>query len=290
MTDTSFFSRRLMHSELDVWLEVGKKTDSNDSSEYSKKFMKLENAMAFVSYIGEDLVGGTAIYKDPIRLGMALINARIGKEYREQATTQILKTAIPFFRSASIRDVDVLLNSTSDNSTLPCPINSELESWTKDGLDKNGFEVISNVYNVTLKISKTEYESVVVWDAEPNMKGLQQLFWKNGPQCSNLSFLLDLQKHDGKLKTASIKEGTQLVLGFSLVDKSWLMITVFQNTEVIDYESVARTILFETLKMKFQHIVFPILSEEQLQLIQALEKLGAVVIENRELVLMRKKL
>ncbi|MHA1637553.1 MAG: hypothetical protein ACTSUB_06005 [Candidatus Thorarchaeota archaeon] len=290
MADTSFFSRRLMNSEVLVWLEVGKKTDSNDSTEYSKKYMKLGNAMAFVSYIGEDLIGGTAIYKDPIRQGMALINVRIGKEYRDQATTQILKTAIPFFKSASIKDVDVILNPTTDNSPIPCPINSELESWTKDGLEKIGFEVISKIYYVTATIPDSKYECGVKWDAELNLEGLQKLFWKHGAQCSNLSFLLDLQKHEGNLKTSSVTDETQLVMGFSLVKKKWMVTTVFHNTDLIDKELVARTILAETQKMKLQHIVFPILSEEQLQLVKTLENLGMNLLETRELVLMRKTL
>ena len=146
------------------------------------------------------------------------------------------------------------------------------------------------MYSVTARISQTKYESDVEWDAEPNLEGLQQLFWKNSAQCSNLSFLLDIQKHDGKLKTSSVSDGTQLVLGISLVEKKWIMITVFQNTDLIDYESVARTILSESLKMKLQHLVLPILSEEQLELIQELKKLGTDVLETRELVLMRKKL
>ncbi len=290
MTDESFFSRRLTSSELDIWLELGKISGANDQSKFAKMFMNLESSMFFVSYVGEDLIGGTAIYKDQIRLGMAIVNARIVPSWRERTSVQIIKSSLPFFRSASIRDVDVIISSEEKESEYPFPFNFVLDHWTQTALEKNGFEEESLLFNVTGDNPASSEVESSDWDTTMNLESLKKLFWKSDLKCSLFWYLMDIHKEEGIIQTASDNEDVRFGLGISKVSNSTVIVTLLMNESLIDYDAVAKSILYESRKLSAERIVFPLLSGRQLGLIDTLETMTGNEYDKKELKLLRKNL
>ena len=290
MTDESFFSRRLTSSELDIWLELGKISEAKDQSKFAQTFMNFDSSMFFVSYVGDDLVGGTAIYRDQIRLGMAIVNARIVPSWRERTSTQIVKSSLPFFRSASIRDVDAIINLGEKESEHPFPFNFVLDHWTQTALEKNGFEEESLLFNVTGDNPASSEVESSDWDTTMNLEGLKKLFWKSDLKCSLFWYLMDIHKEEGIIQTASDNEDVRFGLGISKVSNSTIMVTLLMNESLIDYDAVAKSILYESRKLSAERIVFPLLSGRQLGLIDTLETMTGSEYDKKELKLLRKNL
>ncbi|MHA1481325.1 MAG: hypothetical protein ACTSQZ_07890 [Candidatus Thorarchaeota archaeon] len=288
MTDESFFSRRLTSNELDIWLELGKISGAKDQSNFAKMFMNFDSSMFFVSYVGEDLVGGTAIYKDQVRLGMAIVNARIVPSWRERTSIQIVKSSLPFFRSASIRDVDVVINLEENQSEHPFPFNFVLERWTQTALEKNGFKEESPMYHASGDNPTSSEGESIDWDTTMNLDGLKELFWKSDLKCSHYWFLMDIHKEAGIVQTSSDNEKVRFSIGISKVSNSTVMVTLLINESLIDNNTVAKSILYEARKLNAERIVFPLLSEHQLGLIDTLETLTANVYDKGELKLLRR--
>ena len=288
MTDESFFSRRLTSSELELWLELGKISKAKDHSNFAKMYMNSDSSMFFVSYVGEDLVGGTAIFKDQVRLGMALVSTRIVPSWRERTSPQIVKSSLPFFRSASIRDVDAVVFLDETQSTHSFPFNFALDHWTKTALERNGFEEESHFFHVTGGISVSVEGGNVEWDKIMNLDGLKKLFWKSDLKCSLFWYLMDIHKVAGIVLTSSINDDVRFSLGISKVDNSTIMVTLLVNESLVDLDTVAKSILYEARKVDAERIVFPLLSEHQLGLIDTLETLTANVYDKRELKLLRR--
>lgn len=290
MTDESFFSRRLTSSELDIWLELGKISGATDQRNFAQTFMNFDSSMFFVSYVGDDLVGGTAIYRDQIRLGMAIVNARIVPSWRERTSTQIVKSSLPFFRSASIRDVDAVINLEEKESKHPFPFNFVLDHWTQTALEKNGFEEESLLFNVTGDNPASSEVESSDWDTTMNLEGLKKLFWKSDLKCSLFWYLMDIHKEEGIIQTASDNEDVRFGLGISKVSNSTIMVTLLMNESLIDYDAVAKSILYESRKLSAERIVFPLLSGRQLGLIDTLETMTGSEYDKKELKLLRKNL
>jgi len=290
MTDESFFSRRLTSSEIDIWLELGKISGAKDQSNFAQTFMNFDSSMFFVSYVGEDLVGGTAIYKDQIRLGMAIVNARIVPSWRERTSTQIVKSSLPFFRSASIRDVDAIITLEEKESEHPFPFTFVLDHWTQTALEKNGFEEESLLFNVTGDNPASSEVESSDWDTTMNLEGLKKLFWKSDLKCSLFWYLMDIHKEEGIIQTASDNEDVRFGLGISMVNNSTAMVTLLMNESLIDYDAVAKSILYESRKLSAERIVFPLLSGRQLGLIDNLETMTGSEYNKKELKLLRKNL
>ncbi|MHA1577468.1 MAG: hypothetical protein ACTSU3_08920 [Candidatus Thorarchaeota archaeon] len=290
MTDESFFSRRLTSTELDIWLELGKMSNSKDNDNYAEMFMNLDSSMFFVSYVGEDLVGGTAIYKDQVRLGMALINARIVPNWRERASPQIVKSSLPFFRSLSIRDVDAIIGLDESQTSLSFPFNFVLDQWTQSALEKNGFEEESRLFQVTGDIPASIEGEIVEWDPTTNLNGVKELFWKSDLKCSLFWYLMDIHKETGIVHTSSDNEEVRFCFGISEVNSSTVMVTLLMNNSLIDSETIANSILYEARKLNADRIVFPIISEHQLDLVNVFEALTENAYDRRELKLLRKTL
>ncbi|MHA2362151.1 MAG: hypothetical protein ACXAB6_09535, partial [Candidatus Thorarchaeota archaeon] len=124
MGDQTFFSRRLSAQEADIWMDLGgaltpTEFPQKDNREYFDAFTGLSESMLFASFVGDLPIGVTAIYRDRNRMGMGLVGARILPDYREKATTHIIKSSLPFFRSAAIHSVDVLVNASDTGNAIP---------------------------------------------------------------------------------------------------------------------------------------------------------------------------
>ncbi|MHA1907999.1 MAG: hypothetical protein ACW98Y_11935, partial [Candidatus Thorarchaeota archaeon] len=213
MSDAPFYSRRLTGKELDVWIDLGKQESVKssldaDDFERAQAFLNLDDSMFFISYLGDDIIGGSSIYKDTARNAMALLAVRIQTDHRERVGTHIVKSSLPFFRTVAIREVDAILSDGDQESYIPFPLQTELPSWTLNALEENGFTRAGTLHNLTFEIPEKKVVSDVVWDTPPaTFESIRQLFWAidedSRPDFSHLFLGIHLSRKTDSLFTLS---------------------------------------------------------------------------------------
>ncbi|MFW9910118.1 MAG: hypothetical protein ACFFEF_16295 [Candidatus Thorarchaeota archaeon] len=215
MGESSFFSRRLTDKELNLWMEIGK---GQDVLAISKTFIHLADSMLFASFLGEDVIGASAIYRDRSRLSMALLSIRILEQYRERTTSHIMKSSLPFFKTVAIREADVLVAKGSEDNEYPFPLICVLGPWARKAIDENGFFKIAEGAYETYWIPHAESASNISWDSNPaNTEQIRGLFWSANdsfrPDYSHFWLGVDLCREHNLLFTQSGDNSPTLVIG-----------------------------------------------------------------------------
>ncbi|MFW9848697.1 MAG: hypothetical protein ACFFF4_06130 [Candidatus Thorarchaeota archaeon] len=210
MSEAPFYSRRLTSQELDIWLKLGKQVGTEtDDNNLAQAFLDLEDSMFFISYLGEDIIGGSSIYKDTARNAMALLSVRITESHRARVSTHIVKSSLPFFRSVAIRQVDAILSNSNNEGSHPFPIQTELQSWIEKPLEENGFEHSEQIQYSTFVVPEEQIDSAFVWDSVPTTnEEIRKLYWsiddETRPDYSNLWLGMNLSRATNTLHTQII--------------------------------------------------------------------------------------
>ena len=301
MGDQTFFSRRLSSQEADIWMDLGGALASTefqqkDNREYFDAFTGLSESMLFVSFVGEIPIGVTAIYRDRNRMGMGLVGARIQPDYREKATTHIIKSSLPFFRSAAIHNVDVLVNTSDRGTEIPFALNQEIQSWMLTSLKEIGFEKQAQMYHHSL--SPTNYDKRVkssfTWDTNPNSEGLFNLIWdtrdSTGVNCSQLWLAVDIAKSRGFLNTSSVNGKVGLAMSFERYDRGSVCGFLVSDSEIYDPSTVADEIVQSVVTSDIKNIEFYLMGVGQSDIIAALSDQCDAKVSSRTLSLLRKTL
>ena len=295
MTAPVMFNRRLSKSELDIWIEmVENQTDFGSlTRELASRFLGLEDTLSFVSSVEDEVVGGTVIYRDRTRLGMVLASVSVKNRFRETGAFSIIKSSLPFFRTVAIRDVDALVPDGPPERRLGWPGTLELDYWTRDVLERIGFEKQNELYNYTISINveKAIDERDKIWDSQPNLDGAKNLIWDSskiiGMTNSFIWTAFDFAVNQGTLRTITQNDSTKLVAGIYNLDTTAIISLLISDDDIAMTSKQIVRMIQESVVDK---VVFPLVGKGQSDLIEAVsDELGGSL-KRRSMTLLRRHL
>jgi hypothetical protein len=288
------FNGRLNKNEADVWVDLQKETNAYKIKHQSlaKLFLQMPDSISFVSSVDNDIIGSTTIYRDRTRLSMVLVSIAVKDAYQETATYQIVKASLPFFKTVAIRDVDVLVSTDECVDPVGFPLSFEVESWTREVMERVGFEEIAKICQYSFEIREANYHPMK-WDSKPNGESAKELIWNMSKPLGLTNSLVwvahDFALASNNLVTYSINERTSVVAGLWLADESLVVTPFVIDIDRFDWSQLAEAIAAEGIKMGVKRIQFPLIGTGQKGLIEEIEKISSAS-SMRELSLMRKSL
>lgn len=297
MNTPVMFNRRLREQEIEEWLNITEK--SNDAGHIkrtlAKSFLQLPETIAFISSINEEIIGGTSIYRDRIRLGMVLSSVAIKKEYRETCVYQVIKTSLPFMKTVAIRDVDALIAKKGSNKGFGFPASFELSKWLESTLEMIGFMPVGNIMSYTLQKNNDSISESngKLWDPEPNLEGAKRLIWTQsrttGLTTSLIWTALDFAFNRGSLRTLTLNGSTRIVTSIDRLTDIALIGLLVTNPEYSE-NSMLNHLVAELLRGPETCIALPLIGEGQAELVKLLANQLGASYRKQSLTLMRKRL
>ncbi len=292
MSTPIMFNRRLAKNELDIWLEWREhQTDFGlVNRDLARDYLSLEETMSFVTSIGENVIGGTVIYRDRTRLGMLLASVSVKEAYRDTGAYSIVKSSLPFFRSVAIRDVDALVPNEKTERKLGFPCSLELDWWTRSILERIGFEEQENIYSYTLSIpeAKSGVDLKREWDSKYDPDTCKKLIWElsksAGLTNSHIWTAFDLAKTQGTLRTITREDSMKALTGVQPISDTAILSPLLIDDQEIE-------LLKDILNgLKVKKIVLPLVGTGQIKMIESIcDELGGTF-KRRTMTLMRKHL
>lgn len=241
----------------------------------AKEFLMLQDSITFVSSVDSKIIGGTSIYKDKTRLSMVLTSVVVNKEFRESATYQIVKSAMPFFKTVAIRDVDALVSIDGSRTTLGFPLGLELDPWVSDIIKRIGFGEVGILEHCSFEIDEKINESPFEWNRETNSEEVRELIWDQSKPMGLTNSLVwlarDFAVSRNCLVTASVNGDTAAVAGFWKLSDSLYVSPFVTDPVKLSWDVVAESLVATAVQRNAKHIELPIIGEGQRDLIGALE-------------------
>ncbi len=225
--------------------------------------MNLDDSMFFVSFLGDETVGISTIYRDRVRMSLLLSSVRILDEYRERITRHIIKTSLPFFKTAAIRQAEAIVNLGTSADRIPFPLVTEIDSLALDALTENGFNKTDDYVRMRFKIPKTESSQSYTWDKQGSKtEELRRLFWsideKERPDHAPLWLGFALGREKG-IYTSSINNSTKFAMSFQPLDQTIIVNSMLYDSKSVSHQNaVARTIALARMQ-RYEDMVFPLL-------------------------------
>jgi hypothetical protein len=294
MSKPMMFNGRLNKNESDLWLDLLRETNAAKMKDHSLalRFLQMPESISFVSSVANNVIGGTTIYRDRTRLSMVLVSVAVKEPYRETATYQIVKASLPFFKTVAIRDVDVLISTEEGTDPIGFPLSLEVESWTRNVLERAGFQEAARIGQHSFTIKEGNYHPFR-WDNEPFVERAKELVWDlskplgltNSPVWVARDFAFACKN----LVTYTVNDSVVAVAGLWATAKSLVVSPIVTDPEILDWSQVAEAIAAEGTKMGIRKIQLPLVGRGQVGLIEELEKISTTS-SSRELSLMRKAL
>ncbi|MCK5265517.1 MAG: hypothetical protein KAR03_07910 [Candidatus Thorarchaeota archaeon] len=298
MTDPVLFNRRLSKSELNTWISlVESQTDSGCMNRaLAADFLELEDTLSFVSSVDDEMIGGTAIYKDRTRLGMILASVAVKKEFREISAYSIIKSSLPFFRVVAIRDIDALIPDDTSKERLAFPGSFELDLWTKSVLERIGFEEKSKLFSYSIPLQGENQQRHVEnkWDSHTNIENAKKLIWDSSKTAGMTNSLVwtafDFAVNQGNLRSVTLKDSMKLVTSIYYSGKTAIIGLIISDDDFTE-DGMASSLVAEMIReTDAEKLILPLIGDGQDKLIEALaDELGGSL-KRRSMTLMRKQL
>ncbi len=298
MTTPIMFNGRLNKSDLKQWISLVESQTKFGCAdrELAKNFLELPEAISFVSSIEDNIIGGTSIYRDRIRLGMVLASVAVKKEFRNTVAYNVIKSSLPFFKTVAIRDVDALIPDEPSEDQLGFPVSLELDPWIKDVLARIGFEEKDKLYNYAISIQeqKTESHTENMWDSQPDLENAKKLIWdcsKNIGMTNSFVWTgFDFAINQGTLRTITIKDSMKLVTSIFHFGKTASLGLIISDDEFSDEGIASRLIAKMVREFDVENLTLPLIGKGQGNLVKAVtDELGGSL-KRRSMTLMRKPL
>ena len=298
MTAPIMFNRRLSKSELDTWIHlVESQTDIGClNREMASNFLKLQETLSFVSSVDNEVIGGTAIYRDRTRLAMILASVAVKKEFRETAAYNIIKSSLPFFRTVAIRDIEALIPDDSSEERLAFPGSLELDQWTKSVLERIGFEEQDKLFSYSLTIEKEnpQKNEKNMWDSHTDITNAKKLIWDSsktaGMTNSHIWTAFDFAVNQDTLRTVSLEDSMKLVTSIYYSGEAAIMGLIISDDDFSEDGRASRMIAELVRNSKAETLILPLIGNEQNNLIaEVADELGGSL-KRRSMTLMRKRL
>jgi len=289
------FNGRLNKNEVDSWLNLLKESSQSSypDRDLANSFLLLQESITFVSSLENKIIGGTSIYKDKTRLAMVLASIAVNQEFRETAAFQIIKSALPFFKTVAIRDVDALVSLDGSENTLGFPLSLELDPWVVEVIRRVGFEEVAVLKHCAFHIDKVDRDSQILWTKDVNGDEIRELIWDQSKPLGLTNSLVwlarDFAADQDCLMTASIEGETVAIGGFWKLSDTLCVSPFISDPVKMNWNLAAESLVAEAVKRNAKRIELPILGEGQQDLIRALENVSNRS-SCRKLSLMRKPL
>lgn len=291
------FNRRLRKNEISDWLNLIEQFTESGCADrnLAHSYLQLPEAIAFVSSINEEIIGGTAICRDKTRLGMVLSSAAINRKYRETSAYHIIKTSLPFMKTVAIRDVDAIVAKAPLRKGMGFPASFGLDSWLEKILEKIGFVPVGKISSYTLERDSNtiRISDETKWDTQPNVQGARQLIWSmcktEGLATSAIWNALDFAISRGVLKTYSVGGSTRVVASIDHINQASLLGLLMVDSEY-SMNDAALQIASELHREHRPMIHFPLIGENQHPLVEMLSDQLGGSLKEQTMTLMRKYL
>jgi len=298
MTDPVLFNRRLNKNELNKWISlVENQTDIGClNRKMTSNFLELQETLSFVSTVNDEIIGGTAIYRDRTRLGMILASVAVKKEFREISAYSIIKSSLPFFRTVAIRDIDALIPDDTSEERLAFPGSFELDMWTKSVLKRIGFEEKSKLFSYSIKIQREKRQRPVenMWDSHSNIENAKKLIWDSSKTAGMTNSLvwtaLDFAANQGNLRTATLKDSIKLVTSIYYSGKTAIIGLIISDDEFYEEGMASKLIAKMVRESDVESVILPLIGDGQNKLIEAVAGELGGSLKRRSMTLMRRTL
>jgi len=291
------FNRRLRRDETDTWLDLVNQTTEHGYANRSLavSYLGLPDTIAFVSSINDEVIGGTAIYRDRNRLGMVLSSAAVLKKFRKTSAFHIIKTSLPFLRTVAIRDVDALVADGPQRTGIGFPVSLALDSWTMRTLASMNFEPIGAMRSYVLECGESNViqPNEAKWDKEPNMEGTKQLIWAQREAIGQSNSLVwnafDFACSRRTLKTYSVNGTARIATSIERLNDTAAVGLIVVGPDCSE-SSAVDCIVSELCREQTMKVHLPLISGELASLVGSLaDRLGASP-KKQALTLLRKHL
>ncbi|MGY5871377.1 MAG: hypothetical protein RTV72_03940 [Candidatus Thorarchaeota archaeon] len=291
------FNRRLSKSELDIWIDLlENQTDSECLiKELATEFLELPETLSFVSSVNNEVIGGTAIYRDRTRLGMILASIAVKKEFRDTGAYSIIKSSLPFFKTVAIRDVDALVPNESYENRLGFPGSFELDPWVKPILERMGFEEKEQLFSCSIaKLGDHSGNKDSLWDTQPDLENCKKLIWdtskSTGMTNSVVWSTFDFAFSQGTLRTVTINDSTKLVTSI-FTSGNAAIVGLLSSDDNFQEQGLATKYVTSMVKEADVEIVqFPLVGRGQIKLVEAVANELGGSLKSRSMTLMRRHL
>jgi hypothetical protein len=272
------FSRRLQSDEAKRFVKLLQSTTKHGtvSDDLALAYLRHPEVVMFQSAVEDKIVGATCITKDKNRMGMVLAAVAVPPENRGTSAFSLLKASLPFFRTVTIRDVDLLVGESSV-ATLGFPLNQSLDPWTREVLSRIGFSEEQDMLQVEARLQEdVAPSSKVAWDRKANFDGARNLLWEVGRRqglATSLSWTaLDFAAMVGNLLTTSVKGEIGALVGLYDVKDAIVATPVLCDPHVLAPREFVAMLLDLARGEGKQRLVLPLVGPGQDKLLSTLEK------------------
>ncbi|MFX1473782.1 MAG: hypothetical protein ACFFBM_14835 [Promethearchaeota archaeon] len=295
MSSRNLYTRRMSRRELGIWLELIGDVSPLDN-EMAKRFSNLEDSMFFLSSIEEEIVGGTAIFRDRTRLALALVAANYKATLKKPAQLQLLKSSLPFFRSVTIHHVDAIVDKSEQKPKLPFPAAFALEKRLQPMLESLGFGLEERIFRYDIEVSgsQSKESSRITWKTTNDHEAVRDLFWRqnrtSGVDSSLVTLGWQMASAKGLLQTLEDDTGITAAVGLDITNDITLVWPIIADFRLIDIDTLAHAIHERVLQTEAHKIAVPILGTGQKELMGRIADLFNGKVSASELLLLRRQL
>jgi len=297
MTTPVMFNRRLSKSEFNIWVKLlAKETDAGYMDEtIASNFLRHQDTISFVSSVEDEIIGGTVVHRDRIRLGMVLASVSVKENHRESGAYNVIKSSLPFFKTVAIRDIEVLLPNENPVERIGFPGSLELDYWTKDVLSRIGFEEKSRLYYNTIEIEEIQAKSESIpRDSTTDIEKAKNLIWDVGKSVgltnSHIWTSFDFAIDQNTLWSVSTKDDLQLVFSFYTLGQTGIVGFMISGNEYFERGLASKPISEVTKQSKVNRLILPLTGEGQRELVQSIADELRGSLKSRTITLMQKNL
>ncbi len=264
MSNEPYFSRRLLPDETTVWTGLLQPDEPPDDAQLTQSYMRLEDSMFFVSFLGDETVEISTIYRDRVRMSLLLSSVRILNEYRERITRHIINTSLPFFKTVAIRQAEAIVSLRTSADKIPFPLVTEIGSWALEALTENGFNKAGDYVRMRFRVPKAESGQSYTWDRqESKTEELRKLFWsideKERPDYASLWLGFALGRDKG-IHTLSINNDTKFAISFQPLNQAIIINSMLYDLKSVSHHNAVARVIALARMQRYEDIVFPLLS------------------------------
>ncbi len=267
MKDGMMFNSRLFPPEFGLWHEMCDTLGvekSDDIRRCTESFGTMDDVFLYVATLGGVPIGGTALYRDRTLLGLALAAVFVEESRRGDVLRSIIRSSLPFFRTAAIRQVDALVPEET-TSAPPFPFSFLLPEWTAPALaDLRFSQVDEDILYGDLTGPFPRPKSNVDWDESHDINAVRKFLWRrrrdSSVNCSHTWLSADLGAARGRLHTLSIDGDLALVLVSDTIGSHLVLRLLVRDPSRVDEQLAADAVLGVVRQARVETLSIDLLS------------------------------
>ncbi|MCF2137021.1 MAG: hypothetical protein K9W43_07210 [Candidatus Thorarchaeota archaeon] len=253
MTKGMIYNSRLMPPELDKWFEMCATAGVEVSQALRKDieaFALLDDVLFYVTTIEDAPVGGVALFRDRKRLGMMIASVTLSPDFRDRLIRSLIKSSLPFFRTAAIRDIDALVipeGVSLPGPVPPFPYSFLLPAWVRPTLEELDFSSVEKIVYGIIQSPLATHDKSIEWDNSIDPEVIRDFVWEQrhltglDSSCVWLSLAVGLRK--GSVRSITIDDELCLVIGYSIWEKTLLIGPLVWDSDRVEDTFVAAAVI-----------------------------------------------